>query len=702
MQELQAELFKQLAGLERCDDQWNTLVERLLSRTEQLEKEVASCHSRLSRRLFLEKRFGETLMEGANSKSTKSSLARPATAAASVEQPTSNNRARPSTAAHRQNSVRNDHNSVAADSPYQSILHPALQRIIETSPTRSPAAIIRSSDSAAFTSQPSGTSYDSRMLLSADSTVESGSPTQKRRISAVSLSVLPGSSMNVRRSSNMSLGERRRSSVASEVASTAHSHRPTRFPYEGEVIDSLSTMMHRLLYSLQHGEGTTLLSLTYCSTDARRSASQEATSLGLSDLAATIFGPETPVLIYLKDIQGLHPIGGAAWKSDLLKWKSVNGKKARRKRLLGLPNAEPERLSFVEDCPEGLLQFIKKSAAPTEFTLKSAASSKQTKANVDLYYRQGGSALTFFQTQGQAFGIAPTAEAKSPDQKESGIYDSTPASSMLHQVNLRPSTAPVRVSAPVTPTRQPPLTAEKAGQSSSLEQQWACIDVYPWLICPSGYAMASVHPIHQGPVPRNWVLEGACGGPLPDAAGNSMSERGSMQLDSGGLENSTTSISDPASPHSGDVPRLNASAIDETLIWTVLSEHINDTTIDGSTDFGYWRIPEERRIPCSRFRIRITGPNVHGTSVLQISQLEFFGRLLCSDRDTFLGEAKASYFAMADAPQSTSTTGIEITPQLTSSQGTKAIREPPCRTGFRIPTSLPVEPVSKKGKKKGK
>lgn len=192
--------------------------------------------------------------------------------------------------------------------------------------------------------------------------------------------------------------------------------------------------------------------------------------------------------------------------------------------------------------------------------------------------------------------------------------------------------------------------------------EYVVIDCYPHILCPTSYALCSVHPFHAGECPRSWVLEGSA---------------------------------------------------DHGATWVVLREHINDMSIGFGCDFAVFDIPpvlsqlppsfsasastaDERsmqsRFCGSMFRVRLTGPNAAGTKALQVGALEFYGRALVR------GQNRA---AAADAEETEDDTRAAVF-------GCLEPTIPPSLQAFTgrqgIPTmgALPPPPVPAKGGKKGK
>ncbi len=147
------------------------------------------------------------------------------------------------------------------------------------------------------------------------------------------------------------------------------------------------------------------------------------------------------------------------------------------------------------------------------------------------------------------------------------------------------------------PAGGPPFTLvyPTAGQhpvyfsTQNAPDSFVTINVSPWLLCPTSYALCSVHPMHVGSSPHNWVLEGSN---------------------------------------------------DDGQSYMVLREHVNDESFLKGSDFVIFDIPPvtythpvtkdmcTRRFSGSMFRLRSTGRSALGTLNLQVAAVEFYGRAM--------------------------------------------------------------------------
>jgi hypothetical protein len=462
----------------------------------------------------------------------------------------------------------------------------------------------------------------------------------------------------------------------------------------------------------------------------------------------------TPLALSSSSPSPSSPPSSSSWKKwnkyEVLDRKAMLGPMARRKRTLGLPMREKEKLSFVTDCPPGLLQWTlanKVVDSPVEYL--TTASSQCTRQAANLVHCQG-QALPFFQTKGsQEFisgAAAPTAAVSLPLPTTSDPF----ASTQTPQSDALTIPLPAADGAPV-----------EGGA------EWVCLDFRPWVITPESYALASYHPIQQGPVPRNWELQCSMDGStwrtlrshVEDDTISGDSDFGvwdippvnltdgwsakcpykkqrrlsrSRSIDSsicsgGGGGVSPGKEGDLAgsisSPGVANVTPKKASATSPSTTFlsapkeeeATPSAKVEGAPEDGTEEEGgeeEGEGPKTERWPCSMLRIVATGLNSLGSTHLQVAALEVYGRILCSAPGSST-EAKASYFAASGPSSSKSTTvggkgGSQQgdVPPATSDNNKKKQKPAPlpprALRGFTLPLELPPEPVKKKGKKAAK
>ena len=116
---------------------------------------------------------------------------------------------------------------------------------------------------------------------------------------------------------------------------------------------------------------------------------------------------------------------------------------------------------------------------------------------------------------------------------------------------------------------------EGALRGDGIDGPWAALDFRPCVAVVAAYSMSSTHPIHVGAAPRHWRFEGSLDG----------------------------------------------------VRWTTLRTHDNDAAIGGKTGtMATWAVAATE--PVSLVRVVATGPNACGTTALQVSAIELYGRTI--------------------------------------------------------------------------
>lgn len=209
------------------------------------------------------------------------------------------------------------------------------------------------------------------------------------------------------------------------------------------------------------------------------------------------------------------------------------------------------------------------------------------------------------------------------------------------------------------------------------DEPWVRIDLRPWLFVVSAYSLASYHPVRQGPVPRNWRLEGS-----PDGVRwHTLKEHKDDDSLSGNVNFGCWYVDRvPCAPIEKEVSKLTLSMSQQAGL-----QHVEPADAKGEQDGTKPAAPappppQLLPIPFSVFRVVGTGPNAFGGKQLQISALELYGRLLFCCCGKTMEQAPCSYFGDS------------------SVRSEKAAPARPLF--FRKFTALPPEPVAKKKGKK--